>query len=207
MERESDQSESLFQVRGGFVPKLDDEEMADRLRRSQTDRKRIERQLDLAESNWARERDRYRGEVAELTSAVERLRDQAEENSNLKQELESASLRNREMEVRVETRDSDDEARIVALRKRIDELEQQIVELLSRSSNDHRRQQAAEARIEVELDVHKRKLDIEYEQKLRVAQIHLKKENRVLEKEIERLRHEVVRRPPSLFERLRTRES
>jgi chromosome segregation ATPase len=94
-----------------------------------------------------------------------------------------------------------------ALEKRNNELEEQIVELLSRTGNDHRRTQAAEERANAELEVHKRKLEIEHQQKLRVAEVHLKKEVRTLEKEIERLRREVVRRTPSLFQRLRAREN
>jgi peptidoglycan hydrolase CwlO-like protein len=143
--------------------------------------------------------------VAELTTDVGRLRDQASKSDELRRRLEESQIYGRQLELQCEKQATELGTRGGAMKKRIDELEQQIVELLSRAGNDHRRKQAADAHANAELDIHKRKIEIEYEQKLRVSEVHSKKEIRILEKEIERLRNEVVKRPPSLFHRFRAR--
>ena len=202
-------SESLFQTWTGSAEVDDDEpdvEAVERLRRSEVETDRLDRQLESAHASWDRERQGLRAEVADLTASVGRLRDQDDKNEELGRSLEEARTYSRQLELQCEEQTSELESRGGALKKRIDELEQQNVELLSRSGNDHRTKHAAEDRFTAELNVHKRKVEIEYEQKLWDGAVHWKKEIRVLAREVERLRKEVVKRPPSLSHRLNSHQ-
>lgn len=202
----SSEGESLFEVRNRCAPEEPDP-LKESLRRAEDERRRAENRLSEASGRWDRERDRLRGEIADLTTMVNRLRSQGEENEDLKRRVEQTNLEIRQLKLERDQKAEEADSRSVALKKRIDELEQQIVEVLSRSGNDHRRVQVVEERCAAELEVARRRIEIEHEQQLRISEVHWKKEVRTLEKEIERLRKEVVRRPPTLLQRFRTRES
>ena len=94
-------------------------------------------------------------------------------------------------------------------RSQIEDLEGQLVELLDRSSNDHRAAQALEERAERQMDAKKRLLEVESERRIRASEIRWEQERRVLKLQIEKvpgvLALTSTSKAPSLFRNILSR--
>ena len=185
------------------------EELLAQLRRMKRGKAEIEGEFEAATHRWQSERRRLHTEVESLRRSVDGLRGHEKEQEHLRRRFEEAQRYTRELEVKCEEQMAKLESEEKRFRSQIEDLEGQLVELLDRSSNDHRAAQALEERAERQLDAKKRLLEVESERRIRASEIRWEKECRVLKLQIEKLPGALALPPtskaPSLFRNILSR--
>ena len=185
------------------------EELSAQLRLMRRENAEIEGKFESATDRWQSERRRLHTEVESLRRSVDGLRGREKEQEHLRRRFEETQRYNLQLELKCEEQTAMLESEKKRFRSQIEDLEGQLVELLGRSSNDHRAAQAVEERAERQLDAKKRLLEVESERRIRANEIQWQKERRGLKLEIEKLQGELARpstsKVPSLFRNIFSR--
>ena len=153
---------------------------------------RAEGKLRAATVSWERERRQLRDQIDRFRQALARSSADVKETDGLGRRLEETIRYSQQLELKCQEQAVAKESEQKDFQSRIEDLENQIVEWISRSHNTHRRVQSGERRMETELASRKRVVEIEFERKLRSEQVRWQKTQRVLEGEIASLRKELA---------------
>ena len=167
-------------------------ELKEKLDRAESEQMRAEGKLRAATVSWERERRQLRDQIDRFRQALARSSADVKETDGLGRRLEETIRYSQQLELKCQEQAVAKESEQKDFQSRIEDLENQIVEWISRSHNTHRRVQSGERRMETELASRKRVVEIEFERKLRSEQVRWQKTQRVLEGEIASLRKELA---------------
>ena len=167
-------------------------ELKEKLDRAESEQMRAEGKLRAATVSWERERRQLRDQIDRFRQALARSSADVKETDGLGRRLEETIRYSQQLELKCQEQAVAKESEQKDFQSRIEDLENQIVEWISRSHNTHRRVQSGERRMETELASRKRVVEIEFERKLRSEQVRWQKIQRVLEGEIASLRKELA---------------
>ena len=167
-------------------------ELKEKLERAESEQMRAEGKLRAATVSWERERRQLRDQIDRFRQALARSSADVKETDGLGRRLEETIRYSQQLELKCQEQAVAKESEQKDFQSRIEDLENQIVEWISRSHNTHRRVQSGERRMETELASRKRVVEIEFERKLRSEQVRWQKTQRVLEGEIASLRKELA---------------
>ena len=167
-------------------------ELKEKLDRAESEQMRAEGKLRAATVSWERERRQLRDQIDRFRQALARSSADVKETDGLGRRLEETIRYSQQLELKCQEQAVAKESEQKDFQSRIEDLENQIVEWISRSHNTHRRVQSGERRMETELASRKRVVEIEFERKLRSEQGRWQKTQRVLEGEIASLRKELA---------------
>ncbi len=198
-------SEPFFQ--GGAAADLDavTNDLKARLGRAESEKLRIEEQLNAEATSWKRERRQLSDEIDTFRQELARTSAEVADTEEFQRDLEESMHCSRQFELKCKALEVEKESGRTAFEARIEDLESQIVAWIERSHNTHRSVQSDTRKLEAELVARKRMVEIESERSLRSEQVKWKKAQRVLESEIASLKKELAAvsvHEPSFIDRL-----